>query len=93
MLTVAVITTDIPNQPPTIQNTSFALLEDQDGGYSFSISYVDEEDDKLKFRAAARPQHGAVTVSEDGRLQYIPDPNFSGIDIIYIVGERSLSTG
>ena len=87
MLTVAVIQTSIPNEPPLLQNTSFSVLEDDDN-FDFTVTYSDPEGDAMTFLLDGQPQHGTAQVSEDGQVRYRPDPNYSGPDVIRLVGER-----
>ena len=87
MLTVAVIQTSIPNQPPLLRDTSYSLLEDADS-FDFTVTYTDPEGDAMTFQMAGQPRHGTAEVSQDGLVHYQPDPNYSGPDVIHVVGER-----
>nr|KAG5704401.1 hypothetical protein BaRGS_031107 [Batillaria attramentaria] len=75
------------NQPPVIHNTSFTMLEDG-GQVEFNIRYRDDEGDRVVFTVARQPGHGIAKVTQDDKLLYIPDPNFSGRDIIYVIAQN-----
>ncbi|KAK7496779.1 hypothetical protein BaRGS_00011988 [Batillaria attramentaria] len=89
MVTVAVVRTSPVNLPPIVHNTSFTMLEDG-GVHSFTIAYTDDEGDEMVFTVARQPGHGTVDVTEDGHVQYHPDPNFGGEDFIYVTGREQL---
>nr|KAG5706426.1 hypothetical protein BaRGS_032819 [Batillaria attramentaria] len=89
MVTMAVVSKTVPNLPPVIQNPFFTMLEDS-GLQDFTITYTDDEGDAVVFALARQPAHGAANVTENGLLQYRPDPDFSGTDLIYVLGREML---
>ena len=86
MLTVAVIKSSVPNLPPVVQDTTFTLLEDH-GKYNFTLTYTDPEGDGMTFWLPQQPVHGTAYVTPDGKVTYLPHPNYNGVDEIYVKGE------
>ena len=86
MLTLALITSSVPNLPPVVHNTTFTLLEDH-GMYNFTLTYTDPEGDDVTFWLSQQPAHGTAYVISEGKVTYIPDPNYSGVDKIHVTGE------
>ncbi|KAK7496755.1 hypothetical protein BaRGS_00011964, partial [Batillaria attramentaria] len=89
MVTMAVVSKTVPNLPPVIQNPFFTMLEDS-GLQDFTITYTDDEGDAVVFALARQPAHGTANVTENGLLQYRADPDFSGTDLIYVLGREML---
>ena len=90
MLTVAVIKSSVPNLPPVVQDTTFTLLEDH-GKYNFTLTYTDPEGDGMTFWLPQQPVHGTAYVTPDGKVTYLPHPNYNGVDEIYVKGESFVS--
>lgn len=86
MLTVAVITSSVPNLAPVLHSTTFTLLEDH-GMYNFTLTYSDPEGDDMTFWLPQQPAHGTAQVTPEGKITYVPAPNYSGVDKIYLMGE------
>ncbi|KAL8573311.1 hypothetical protein ACOMHN_032773 [Nucella lapillus] len=90
MLTVAVITSSVPNQAPSMHNTSLTLREDG-GTYNFTLTYTDPEGDEMTFSLPRQPGHGTALVTPDGKVSYSPHGNFTGKDTIYVQGKEALT--
>lgn len=86
MLTVAVITSSVPNLAPVVHNTTFTLLEDQ-GLYNFTLTYTDPEGDHMIFWLPQQPAHGTAYITPEGKVTFVPDPNYNGVDKIQVMGE------
>ncbi|KAK7460764.1 hypothetical protein BaRGS_00038811, partial [Batillaria attramentaria] len=91
MLSVAVIKESTTNGAPVVHDTSFSMLEDE-GTFSFVITYSDEEGDAMEFTLTQQPDHGTANVTDYGLLTYRPDPNFSGKDIIHVTGKEVIDS-
>ena len=85
MFTVAVVGSTPINSPPTIQNVTLVLLED-DLNSGITLSYTDDENDVLSFSILQQPMHGTVIVTSDGHVTYTPAGNYSGGDVIVLQG-------
>ncbi|XP_070206105.1 uncharacterized protein [Littorina saxatilis] len=90
MLTLAVIRSSVPNLPPVVRNTTFTLLEDH-GIYNFTLTYTDPEGDDMTFWLPQQPAHGTAKVTPEGKVTYIPAPNYSGMDTIHLKGREVVS--
>ena len=86
MLTMAVISSSVPNQFPVVASTTFNILEDQ-GIFNFTLTYTDPEGDDVAFWLPQQPAHGTASITSDGKVTYVPDPNYTGSDLIYVKGE------
>ena len=91
MLIVAVMTSSVPNQSPVVANVTFTILEDQ-GIFNFTLTYTDPERDHVTFWLPQQPAHGTASISSDTKMTYVPDPNYTGRDLIYVKGECKVFT-
>ncbi|NTU57871.1 MAG: tandem-95 repeat protein, partial [Chlorobiaceae bacterium] len=93
--TVTVTITAV-NDAPVVQNESYSTSEDT--ALTVPASGVlsndsDIEGSSLTVTTYGAASHGTVTVNADGRLVYIPDPNYNGTDTFtYTVSDGSLSS-
>lgn len=69
------------NDRPSLQNSVASAIEDQ--STSFSIATPDVIDgDALTYAAVGSALHGSFSISAAGTIQYTPNANYSGSDVI-----------
>ena len=77
------ITVDPANDPPTAENDSYDVDEDAVLNVDAPGVLDNDEDidgDTLSAVLVEGPEHGELTLNEDGSFSYTPEPNFNGTD-------------
>ncbi len=74
----------IINTPPVAVDDTYTTAEDQPLVVSASLGLtandIDVDRDPLRVELLANPQHGTVTLSEDGSFSYVPNVDYYGSD-------------
>lgn len=87
MLTISVIQNVPSNTPPVVMPMSYTLLEDQKD-FKININYTDDDDDEVVFELLTQPSHGTANISANRKfVYYTPNPNYSGVDYIFLSGD------
>lgn len=72
------------NTPPSAVSDSYSVDEDStlavDAAFGVLANDSDVDDDVLSARLVDPPEHGTVSLDEDGSFTYVPDENFNGTD-------------
>ena len=75
----------VVNTPPTAVTDQYDIQEDIVSNVSAALGVLsndtDADDNALTVTLATPPQHGTVTLNEDGSFVYQPDANFVGQDL------------
>ncbi|WP_068606939.1 tandem-95 repeat protein [Paenibacillus swuensis] len=81
-LAVVTVTVVPVNDPPTAPDQ--ALTTPEDTPLSGSIGATDVDGDALTYVIVSPAEHGTFTLNADGTFQYVPNPDFNGIDTVMI---------
>ena len=65
------------NDPPTVNNLSITLAEDE--SVTITLEGIDLDGDELNFNIVTNPENGVVEINEN-EVQFSPNTNFNGID-------------
>lgn len=78
--TATITVTVVPvNDPPSMDDASFTVLEDTD--LAETLTALDVDGDALTFSVASDPEHGQlISFSADGTFTYRPESEYSGAD-------------
>ena len=68
------------NEGPTAENDFYVGDEDVPLNFNLLDNDTDPNGDTLTAELVTEPTHGAVVVAEDGRFEYVGDPNYNGPD-------------
>ena len=79
---VAIINTTFINTPPVITSPDNVTFP-EDIDFSVTLTAVDYEDDYFIFTLDDDNTHGTVYISPNGRLSYVAEKEYSGIDVIH----------
>ncbi len=81
------------NTPP-VAGLEVEVIGDEDNTLYGQLLGEDVDGDQLSYSIAEAPSHGTVSVnSEDGSFEYIPNPNYFGVDyFLYSVSDQSSSS-
>ena len=74
------------NDAPTLRDSTIKILEDESLTSSvvkiMSANTIDPDDDEFSFSIERWPLHGKLSITQKNDFEYIPDPDFFGIDTI-----------
>ncbi|MDG2380298.1 MAG: Ig-like domain-containing protein, partial [Pirellulaceae bacterium] len=72
------------NSPPLAADDHYELSEDgritSDSELGILANDVDAENDKFSATLISSTEHGSLSLQADGSFDYVPDPEFSGLD-------------
>jgi len=87
------LTATVTNPAPTANNDSVTTAEDTPiPAINVLGNDVDPDGDPLTVTAASAP-NGTVTINPDGTLNYVPNANFNGTDVItYVISDGNGGT-
>jgi len=79
------ISVSVSNRPPTASDDNYSVREDETLAVTDSTNGIlgndsDPDGDPLRASIASTPQHGDLTLNDDGTFEYVPDPDYNGSD-------------
>ncbi|XP_061178132.1 uncharacterized protein LOC133186814 [Saccostrea echinata] len=79
---LVIIKKELQNSPPIIKKTQKTI--DEDGFLHYNLEWEDSENDNITFKLIDGPFHGNANITEEGIIDYQPNPNFFGKDTVHI---------
>ena len=74
------LTIDPENDAPVATDDSAILGEDSAATLNVLANDCDLDGDTISLDSVTQPEHGLVTINEDGTVTYTPDANYNGAD-------------
>ncbi len=82
------------NLPPVAVDDEATTIEDTPVTISVMDNDTDPEGHAIVVTSVTQPTNGTVTINSDGTITYVPDPEFSGVDVFtYVVCEDITVSG
>jgi len=82
IITTVLINVIPVNDPPTVPNYAYTILEDT--VLNSVVIGTDADGDALIYSLASPPANGTVVVNPDGTFTYTPNPDFNGQDNFFV---------